>query len=39
MLKIKSPGFQAIRLIKNWSGKSKGYGYVDFNTAVILNKK
>ncbi len=28
------PGFKEVRLIKHWSGKSKGYGYVDFATAV-----
>ncbi|CAF0720727.1 unnamed protein product [Brachionus calyciflorus] len=26
----KQPGFLCLRLIKHWSGKTKGYGYVDF---------
>lgn len=29
----KQPGFKEVRLIKHWSGKSKGYGYVDFDSA------
>lgn len=28
----KEPGFIEIRLVRNWSGKSKGYGYVDFDS-------
>jgi len=28
------PGFKEVRIIKHWSGKTKGYGYVDFSTAV-----
>lgn len=32
---FKEPGFKEIRLVRNWSGKSKGYGYVDFDSAVI----
>ena len=30
----KLPGFKELRLIKHWSGKTKGYGYVDFETTV-----
>jgi RNA recognition motif-containing protein len=33
----KVPGFQEIRLIRGWNGKTKGYGYVDFDSAVSLN--
>ena len=32
MIFVKEPGFKEIRLVKHWSGKSKGYGYVDFET-------
>lgn len=28
---LKAKGYQQVRLVKHWSGKTRGYGYVDFD--------
>lgn len=34
----KEPGFKDIRIIKKWDGKSKGYGYLDFENKEHAEK-
>jgi len=32
------PGFETVRIIRDFQGKSKGYGYADFKTAADVQK-